>query len=176
MLWDEITRAPSDAFNLILPLMDRQEYMSLDESEDGSVIYKGKAVSFMATANVGVEYTGTMALDRALLDRFKVKIDLDYPPQAEEERIIRLRFPTVPTGEIKKLVKIAASQRSLAVEGEYNTMISTRMLLDCCEMLNDSVSRKAAIEASIFGCFEKEGGEDSERVKVIQIFQKESYM
>ena len=38
---------------------------------------------FFATANIGQEYTGTRALDRALHDRFCV-VKLDYPPMDAE--------------------------------------------------------------------------------------------
>jgi len=173
ILGDEVTRAPQDAFNLILPLLDRQGYLSLDESEDAAVIYKGKSVAFFATANVGIEYTGTMAMDRAFKDRFKLKVELDYPPESREVEVLKFRCPKLGDDVIRKLVSVAHAQRGLAREGEFMTQISTRMLIDCGEEIEEGHPVKDAIRFTILGCFDSEGDEESERAKCATVFQKE---
>lgn len=176
ILADEITRAPSDAFNILMPALDGQGFIALDESEDGAIVYRGKGVSFIATANIGMEYTGTEKLDRALFDRFKVKIDLDYPEPETEFKILKNRAPDAKKDILKKLADIAKIQRDLANEGEMVTKISTRMVIDCAEMLNDHVGLETAVQHSILECFDKEGGADSERTRVATIFQKEKML
>ena len=65
---DELSRAGRDAFNILLPLLDGQGYLPLDEAEDAAVVHRAPGVSFLATANLGMEYTGTEPLDLALKD------------------------------------------------------------------------------------------------------------
>ena len=72
ILLDELSRAHTDAWNILMtPLDPLQRYVRLDESEDSEVVfYVADGVTFVATANVGNEYTSTRVMDRALLDRF----------------------------------------------------------------------------------------------------------
>ena len=88
ILTDEITRAVRDAFNILLPLWDDQGYLALDESEDASIINRHEEVSFVATANVDMEYTGTEAMDIALKNRFATIIDMDFPPLDNEVSVL----------------------------------------------------------------------------------------
>ena len=176
ILCDEVTRAPADAFNLVLPAMDRQGYVSLDEADDARVVYKGKHVAFFATANIGMEYTGTMAMDRAFEDRFAVVLDLNYPDPIAETRILAYRCPSVQKQVLSKLAEIAETQRGVADEGEFTRKISTRMLIDCGTLIGDGVSRDVAITMTILNKFDSEGDEQSERVMVAQIFQKEKLL
>jgi len=173
ILLDELTRCRDySALNMILTLMDGQRYVALDEAEEAGVVYRGDMVAFMATANVGYEYTGTEAVDRALKDRFALKINLDYPPDNEEYAILLKRYPKVPKTFAKKLVDTARDQRNLAKEGEYEESISTRMMLDCCKCVCGGLNTKAAVSMTILGCFSQEGGAESQRFKLVQLIQK----
>lgn len=173
ILMDELTRANRDASNLIYPLLDGQGYMSLDESEDARIIYRGKGVSFIGTANVGYEYTGTDALDRALLDRMCFKFHLTYPTAAVESDIIFKRYPSCSKDIVKKITETAMQQRSMANEGgDFETAISTRMILDCAKALSDGMDPHVAVRFAIVNCFPKEGGVSSEQTKMLQLFQK----
>jgi len=179
LLWDEITRAPEDAFNIILPLMDRQGYLALDESDPSDetqaaeqVVYKSPDTVFFATANVGVEYTGTMAMDRALLDRFPVILDIGYPPAQDETRVLSHRCKKLKKKFISNITTVAETQRGMADEGEFSRKISTRMLLDCGEAVEAGMSESTAIITSILNKFDGEGAEESERFRVAAAFQK----
>ena len=172
VLLDEVTRAEYTALNIIFPLMDSQKFVSLDESEDTAVIYRGKNVAFLATANVGFEYTGTEALDRALKDRFNMKIHLDYPPQEEEAKVVAFRYPEVDCRLIEKVVAAAHKQRDMAKQGLFEDSISTRMILDCFMSINDGLSVPFAVRHAILGCFTQSGGGESDQMKVAQIFTK----
>lgn len=177
VIMDEITRAPRDAFNILLPLMDRQGVLNLDEKEsaDGAdqIVHKSENVAFVATANIGAEYTGTDAMDRALTDRFPVKIQCNYPPLAEEVKILKNRAPYCDATVLRKLCKIASVTRELYKEEEMNDTISTRMLIECAEMIQDQCPIQVAISATIETCFSTEGDEESDRAKLMQILEKE---
>jgi len=75
---------------------------------------------------------------------------------------------------LTKLVKIANTQRELAREQEFENEISTRMLIDCADSIRRGLDPQTAIQFSIIGCFDHEGGEESDQNRVLQVFQKEN--
>lgn len=175
VLLDEVTRSHKGAFNILLPLMDRQAKLYLDEKEcspEDQVVYKSPNVAFIATANIGVEYTGTSAMDRAFYDRFPVKVECDYPPRKQEEKILRQRAKDCEKGFIKTIALIAEEQRSLYKLEKMDDAISTRMLIECCEMVGDDCPIEVALEATVLTGFNFEGGAESDRAQMIAILQK----
>jgi len=172
ILLDEISRAERGAFNLLLPLMDRQGYVALDESEDAGIVHKGDMISFVATANIGMEYTGTDELDKALKERFSDVIDLWFPPQGNERQILVTRCGLDPR-IAARLVEIAGKQRQMARdEEEFQTFISTRMLLAAGERIANGMDFDVACGFTIENHFSADGGDASDRAKVKQIVQK----
>lgn len=173
VLLDEITRAERGSFNILLPLLDAQGYLALDEAEDAKVIHKAKNVSFVATANVGAEYTGTDELDQALRNRFAAIIDLTFPTLDQEIEILKKRTGVQESDAIK-LCSLAKRQRDMSiVEGDFRTQISTRMLLEAAEKIVGGITMENACRYAIVNHFPSDGGEnDSERVRIRQIIQK----
>ena len=71
ILLDELSRAHPDAGNILMTVLDQgQRYLRLDEKEGSPIVEVAEGVTFIATANIGNEYTSTRVMDRALLDRF----------------------------------------------------------------------------------------------------------
>ena len=93
LLLDEISRSGRDAFNILLPLLDAQGYLAIDEAEGAPVVKRAESVMFFATANLGMEYTGAEPLDKALADRFPVVIAIDFPPLDQEFALLSWRCP-----------------------------------------------------------------------------------
>jgi MoxR-like ATPase len=171
ILLDEISRCERGAFNILLPLMDRQGYLALDESEDAAIIHKGALKSFCATANLGMEYTGTEALDKALQDRFEAVIEMDFPDSSAEFNVVKYRTKC-EDGAVKKLIDIAVQQRNLYREGEFTTMISTRMLIATAAFINNGLGFLQSSKFGILNQFSNEGDSSSERAKLLQLIQK----
>jgi energy-coupling factor transporter ATP-binding protein EcfA2 len=173
ILLDEITRADRGAFNILLPLMDRQGYLALDEAEDATTIHKAEGVSFVATANIGSEYTGTDEMDQALKNRFSSIIDVEFPPTEYEVDILRARTGC-KFSQASKLCELAVRQREMCVrDGEFMTQISTRMLIEAAEKIACGFSFQVACKFAVENHFSSEGGsDDSERVRIRQIIQK----
>ena len=66
ILLDELSRAHPEAWNILMTVLDEgQRYLRLDEDVNAPLIKVAKGVSFIATANIGTEYTSTRVLDRA---------------------------------------------------------------------------------------------------------------
>lgn len=172
ILLDEITRSVKDAFNILLPLLDRQGYIALDESPDSEVVKKGKKICYCATANIGIAYTGTGRMDKALKERFSVIINMEFPPAEIESQILSKRTGIGKT-KSEKLVKFATDQRHLAeAEGMFLELVSTRQLIAAAYLIVEGFSYANSIEFAIINHFSGEGDEQSERAKLRQILQK----
>jgi len=167
VMLDELSRAPIDAFNILLPLLDGQKYLSLDESEDKGTVTTAEGVTFLATANIGMEYTGTGTMDRALRDRF-ASVDLEFPPEDKEIEVIHHRTKLAKL-ETSWLVLIANKQRKLAREGQYVEQISTRVLIQVANQIVFGISISQAIAYGMESLFSGEGGVTSDRTKVMLI-------
>jgi nitric oxide reductase NorQ protein len=175
ILLDELSRAHPEAWNILMTVLDEgQRYLRLDEDVDAPTIMVASGVSFIATANIGTEYTSTRVLDRALMDRFEI-IEVDILSMEREQALLTLRYGNVVSPElIYAVADIADSTRKewRAEEGKLTTMISTRMTVRVCELLADGFSLDEAAEVAIVPFFDASGGSDSERTLVKQIIQK----
>lgn len=171
LLLDELTRADRGALNILLPLMDEQRYLALDEADDSPVINRGPNVAFIATANIGAIYTGTEALDKAVKERFSAIIDLWFPEIPQETQLLMDRTK-ISRDFATKLTTIASEQRKAAKQGDFEEYISTRMLLNAAKRIANSMSLKDACESTILSTFSSEGDNSSDRAKLRMIIQK----
>jgi len=171
ILLDELSRARAEAYNILLPLLDRQRYLALDESEDAVKVERSDTVNFIATANIGMEYTGTEALDPALVRRFSV-VEVYYPPKESEIRILMARTK-IKMDVAKKLVNIAETQREMWKNQEFSISVSTAMLIEAAQQIADGFSIANALKFNVQNQFSSSGGDASERAQIAQIIQKE---
>ena len=175
ILMDELSRAHPEAWNILMTVLDEgQRYLRLDEDINAPLVKVAPGVSFIATANIGTEYTSTRVLDRALMDRFEI-IEVDILSLSQEEDLLTRRFgDAVSAKMIHAVADIADATRKewRSEEGKLTTMVSTRMTVRVCELLADGFSLTEAAEVAILPFFDASGGSDSERVFVKQIIQK----
>ena len=104
-----------------------QRYLRLDEADGQTTVKVAEGVCFVATANIGNEYTATRQLDKALLDRFTV-IEMDTLSDEEEHGLLTYMFPTVDTDMLNNVAKIAfmTRQESLTENPRIGSGVSTR--------------------------------------------------
>jgi len=174
ILLDEISRANPDAWNILMTVLDEtQRYLRLDEAEGQATIKVAKGVTFIATANIGNEYTSTRVMDRALLDRF-TNIEMDVLTELEEADMLNKLYPNVDTKTLCNLAQLASITRSEAAsdDGRLTTHVSTRASVQTADLMHDGFSLMDAAEASILPRFDAAGGMESERTYVKQILQK----
>ena len=175
ILLDELSRAHPEAWNILMTVLDEgQRYLRLDEDVNSPTIRVASGVSFIATANIGTEYTSTRVLDRALMDRFEI-IEVDILSLTQEEDLLTKRYGNrISPTMIHAVADIADATRKewKSEEGKLSTMISTRMTVRVCELLADEFSLSEAMEVSVLPFFDASGGADSERTFVKQIIQK----
>ena len=174
ILLDELSRAHPEASNILMTVLDEtQRYLRVDESPSSPVVEVAKGVSFLATANIGVEYTGTREMDRALKDRFMI-LEMDVLTKEQQALLIKQVCPTISESVINILTGIY-NQIQNEVEsdaGKISTGISTRTILAASSLICDGFSIKDSIEVCVFPYFSNDGGLDSERTYVRQIVQK----
>ena len=174
ILLDELTRAHPDAWNILMPVLDSgQRYLRLDEKEDQATINVAEGVTFVATANIGNEYTATRMLDKALLDRFAV-IEMDILNNEEESGLLNYMFPNVDKKLLSDIANIAHLTRieSNNDSARIDSGISTRTSVELAGLVYDGFELKDAAEITIYPQYDASGGVDSERTFVKQIVQK----
>lgn len=174
ILLDELTRAHPDAWNILMPVLDQgQRYLRLDEADGQDTIKVAPGVTFIATANIGNEYTATRQLDKALLDRFTV-IEMDLLNQEEEFGLLKYLFPTLSDEVLNQVSNITHLTR---VEAEtenarISSGVSTRTSVEISGLLFDGFSLLESADITIYPQYDNTGGVDSERTFVKQIVQK----
>jgi len=174
ILMDELTRAHPDAWNILMTVLDQgQRYIRLDEADGQATIKVADGVCFVATANIGNEYTATRQLDKALLDRFTV-IEMDSLTDEEEHGLLSYLFPTVDVDMLGNVAKIAFMTRSEALteSPRITSGVSTRTSVEIAGLLFDGFSLEEAADITIYPQYDADGGVDSERTFVKQIVQK----
>ena len=174
ILLDELTRAHPDAWNILMTVLDYgQRYLRLDESDGQDTIKVADGVTFIATANIGNEYTATRQLDKALMDRFTV-IEMDLLNDEEELGLLKYMFPTVDESELKNISSITHLTRTEAATDNprITSGVSTRTSVEIAGLLFDGFSLMEAADITIYPQYDATGGVDSERTFVKQIVQK----
>lgn len=174
ILLDEITRASHDAFNILMPVLDQSSgVLRLDES-GGKTVRVAEGVCFIGTANIGGEYTATRRLDRALRNRFPVKIEMESLTYDDEYHLLQMRFPKVDTGILSKIAKITTTTRQQAAheDAQIAMGIPTGIALEMASMVQDGFELSEALELQVYTEYDDVGGANSERAKVKQICQQ----
>tara|TARA_B100000131_G_scaffold264754_1_gene262097 strand:+ start:675 stop:1856 length:1182 start_codon:yes stop_codon:yes gene_type:complete len=174
ILLDELSRAHPDAWNILMTVLDEgQRYLRLDEAEGQATIKVAKGVTFIATANVGNEYTSTRVMDRALVDRF-TQIEMDVLNKDQEAGLLKALYPDVDHEVLENLAELSHITRveSTGDEGKLTTHVSTRTAVEAAGLIHDGFSLSEAAEVTVLPRFDSTGGLESERTYVKQVLQK----
>ena len=174
IMLDEVTRdRTGDLGNILMPVLDGQKYLALDESDSADTVSINDGAFFFATANIGREYLGASHdLDRAWKDRFTGGIyELDYLPQDKEQELIEIRNPSITKDDAYRITDFARRIRELYKAEELNVAVSTRMCLATAELVVDGMTLIEALKHVCLPFYPIQGGDDTERVRVIQTIQ-----
>ena len=174
ILLDELSRAHPDAWNILMTVLDAgQRYLRLDESNGQETIDVAEGVTFVATANIGNEYTSTRVMDKALMDRFII-VEMDVLNDEEEFGLLQYMFPHVDNGLLQAVSEIShmTRQESKSDAGKLTSGISTRTSVEVAGLLFDGFGLDEAAEVTIYPQYSDDGGTDSERTFIKQLVQK----
>ena len=174
IMLDEVTRdRTGDLANILMPVLDGQKYLALDESDDADTVDINANAFFYATANIGREYLGAAHdLDRAWKDRFTGGIyELEYLPKSKEQELLMIRSPSLDEKDADRITEFALRVRDLYKAEEISTAVSTRMCLSTAEFVVDGMTLIDALKQVCLPFYPIVAGDDSERVQVIQTIQ-----
>ena len=174
ILLDELSRAHPDAWNILMTVLDAgQRYLRLDEASGQATINVADGVTFIATANIGNEYTSTRVMDKALMDRFTI-IEMDLLSKDEEADLLKYMFPLVTNTGLESIAGITEMTRKECNndESRLSAPVSTRTAVEMASLLFDGFTLDEASQITIYPQYSADGGVDSERTFVKQIVQK----
>ena len=174
ILLDEISRAHPEAWNILMTVLDQgQRYLRLDEHENAPTIKVAEGVTFIATANIGTEYTATRAMDRALVDRFII-VEMETLDQYQESALLKDLHPGLSDNDSSAISEIASMTRKEIKSDapRITNAISTRLSVEMAGLLEDGFTLAEAAEVCIYPFFDEDGGVDSERTFMKQVVQK----
>ena len=171
---DELSRAHPEAHNILMTVLDQgQRYLRLDEASDSPIIKVADGVSFIASANIGNEYTSTRQMDRAMIDRFTI-IEMDTLTFDEEKQLLSMLYPNVDSEIINAVADITTMTRKEVKKEapQLTNALSTRTAVEIGSLLDDEFSLAEAAEITIYPLFDDCGGAESERLYIKQYVQK----
>ena len=174
ILLDELSRAHPEAWNILMSVLDQgQRYLRIDEAQDSKTVNVAKGVCFIATANIGNEYTSTRVIDRAMMDRFTI-IEMTMATADQERELLSKLYPNLAKTIISDIAEIVGATRiEMATENpRLSTAISTRASVELTSLVYDGFSVSEAAEVIIYPQYDAAGGVDSERTVIKQIVQK----
>ena len=157
ILLDELSRAPVMTNNILFPCLDDRRVLPVEiaDSNGPREIPVHPECTFIATANIGSEYSGTNSLDIALENRFMM-IQVDYLPKSFETKVLNIRTG-ISENVAEKIVNVANAIRERYLDNSISKTISTRETLNCAELINDGFSLIEAINYSFCEKFPKYG-------------------
>ena len=174
ILLDELSRAHPDAWNILMTVLDNgQRYLRLDEADGSETVKVAEGVTFVATANIGNEYTSTRVMDKALMDRFII-VEMDVLNAEEEYGLLTYMFPHVDPELLKAVSEISHLTRteSKSDAGKITSGVSTRTSVELAGLLFDGFGLDEAAEVTVYPQYSDDGGVDSERTFIKQLVQK----
>jgi len=155
---DELSRASDDAFNILFPILDHRREVCVEE-QDGSdrIIKVDDSVRFVATANIGLEYSATRSLDRALQDRF---MTFNLPYITGEQLDVFINDSHNLSSENKSMVKTLSQvydySHTLFGKGKIGTRISTRSVIDVLSLVKGGFKMKDILDHAILSQYEQD--------------------
>jgi len=102
ILADEINRAPAKVQSALLESMQERQVTI------GKETFKLEEPFLVLATQNPIEQEGTYPLPEAQVDRFMLKVKIDYPSKAEEQQIVRMFLSGATTSEVPAVVQTAS--------------------------------------------------------------------
>lgn len=169
LVLDEVSRASTVALNALLGVLGGNRVITLPHNGQQLVIPPDLKV--VMTANIGPEYAGGSAIDKALTDRLTMTANVPYLPPADEQRLLVERMAhhglTLEPWQAERLVQFATEVRSQANRNGDLDPVSPRELLAAAgAVASGAMGLLEAVEAAIVSNYSTTGGEASARTAV----------
>jgi len=170
ILLDEASRAHPDAWNILMTVLDaKQRFVRIDEDPNTPVINVAENVCFIATANIGAQYTSTRVMDYAFTNRF-VMIEMEPLDKDNEYSLLTSRFPRVSPQIINDIAEVACMTRTMVASGtgELEIIVDTRKTSEWVSIINDGFTFAEGAEVCVYPQYT----DKEQRQYVKQLIQK----
>lgn len=144
---EELNRMPTGMTAILMAATDYGRYKipALDE-----LVVAAPGFAVDATMNLGAEYTGTEAVDPAVMRRFARKVRYDFLPADLEVRLLRSRVPALRREDAETLVRIAGAVRDAYEHGsgdvDVDLYVSPAALIESAALVAAGLTVAEAVE------------------------------
>ena len=159
IILDELTRCHPEVQNLLMTVLDKDKrWLRVDEDPKTPTLKVAKGVSFLATANIGMEYLTTRGLDRAFLDRWSI-IELPYLTPDQERQNLEFTYPNLPEKDRNLIVDIVSATRMEVKKQtpQFDVALSTRTSQEMAGLIEDGFSLTDAVDIKVFPLYSDDG-------------------
>ena len=139
VLVDEINRAPAKTQAALFEVMEERQV-----SIDGMTYPMGELYTILATQNP-VEQEGTYKLPEAQLDRFLMKITMDYPTLDEEINILERHHTNAAFVKLEDIASTITKEELLSLRKLMNQVFIDRTLLQYIAMIVQQTRTSKAV-------------------------------
>jgi len=144
LLADEINRTPAKTQAALLEAMQERQVTIDGQSES-----LGDLFTVFATMNP-IEYEGTYRLPEAQLDRFLMKIQVDYPTAEDEDRILQAYDSGQELHDLT--ASIAPVLQPAALRRMREAVVRTKVEPDLLKYIREIIWATRSNEAILVGC------------------------
>ena len=137
VLVDEINRAPAKTQAALFEVME-------ERSIDGTTHRMGDLYTILATQNP-VEQEGTYKLPEAQLDRFLMKITMDYPSLEEEVNILERHHTNAALVKLDDITPAITKEELLSLRAFMNQVFVDRTLLQYIALIVQQTRTSKAV-------------------------------
>lgn len=159
IIMDELTRCHPEVQNLLMTVLDKDKrWLRIDEDPKTPTLKVADGVSFLSTANIGMEYLTTRGLDRAFLDRWSI-IELPYLSAAQEQQNLTFTYPNLEVKDRNLIVDIVTATR-IEVQKQmpqFDTALSTRTSQEMAALLLDGFTLHDAVAIKVYPLYSDDG-------------------
>lgn len=153
LLLDEVNRVGDTVRNILLPLLDGTHQVT--NPLNGEVVIKHPRCFVIMSGNRGLNFTGTFAIDPALMTRSLV-VPFDYTDQANEVKIA-MEASGCDEEVASLFVRFAVEARAKAKLDQDFPSISTREVLAACKLVASGASPDLAARVVVINGASDEG-------------------
>ena len=150
LLVDEINAALPEILFILHSVMDDEHSLILDE-KGNEIVKPHPDFRLFAAMNPCEDYAGTKEMNRALVDRFPIVLEIPYPKPKEEKIIVaahtQLNDKTTKTGErsiLQRMIELANTLRKMNDDAQLVFTCSTRQLIYWGKLQSNYGVKKAA--------------------------------
>lgn len=163
---DEINRCRDEGRQILIPVLDHTR--AVMNPLTGEIVHRHPQNIIVMAGNIGLQFTGTSAMDPAFWNRSTV-VEFSYIGEDEERQIVEVASGCDPETAYV-LVRFAVDSRARAASDDEFTAISTRELISAGRRVADGLSRDLAVKFDILNHVSAEGGSASLRKELESIW------